>query len=99
MSLRLDTIDLRGRIEELASALSAFVCRPSSLIADLVLVALTTDLVETGLAVHETSGSALPHKGYSNARLAFETAQNLLVLATHENYELAGAIAWVYFES
>jgi hypothetical protein len=51
------------------------------------------------MAVLDTAHSPLPHKAYSNARLAFEGAQNLLVLATHENYEAAGAQAWVYFES
>jgi hypothetical protein len=75
-----------------------FQVRPRSLVADLVLWGLATDLLETGLAVEHTARSALPHKAYANARLAFETAQNLLVLATHEEYEIAGAIAWVYFE-
>ena len=45
------------------------------------------------------ANSALPHKAYSNARLAFEGAQHALVLSTHEDYVGAGALAWVYFES
>ncbi|MBI4165708.1 MAG: hypothetical protein HY508_08255 [Acidobacteria bacterium] len=63
------------------------------------MLALGTDVFECAVAVQDTAGSALPHKGYANARLAFEGAQNLLVLATHEEYEAAGALAWVYFES
>jgi hypothetical protein len=92
-------MELTRQLEQLDSELRTFACRPSSLVADLVLVALATDLLETGLAVREASRTELPHKAYPNARLAFETAQNLLVLATHEHYELAGAVAWVYFES
>lgn len=92
-------MDLVHRLDELKAELEAFACRPSTLISDLVLVALGRDLLETGFAIHQTVGSGLPHKAYSNARLAFETAQNILVLATHENYEVAGAVAWVYFES
>jgi len=92
-------MELTRQLELLDSELKTFLCRPGSLVADLVLVALATDLFETGLAVREASQTDLPHKAYPNARLAFETAQNLLVLATHETYELAGAIAWVYFES
>jgi hypothetical protein len=44
----------------------------------------------------DTSKSGLPHKGFANARLAFEGAQQALVLATHEDYVTAGARAWVF---
>lgn len=92
-------MDLDGRLDELESQLQSFACRTSSIIADLVLIALATDLLETGRAVATSCRSELPHKAYANARLVFETAQNLLVLTTHENYSFAGALAWVYFES
>jgi hypothetical protein len=92
-------MDLANRLDELKAELKAFTCRPSTLISDLVLVALGRDLFETGLAIQQATNSDLPHKAYSNARLAFETAQNILVLATHEDYQAAGAVAWVYFES
>jgi hypothetical protein len=92
-------MQLTRLIDDLNSELRAFSCRPPTLVADFVLAALATDLLETGQAVQETSSSSLPHKAYPNARLAFETAQNLVVLAAHEKYQFAGAVAWVYFES
>ncbi len=93
------SMDLLAHLDKLRAELESFSCRPRTLVPDLVLVALATDLLETGIAVLETAGSRLPHKAFANARLAFETAQNILVLATHEDYALAGCIAWVYFES
>src|SRR5688572_22974332 len=91
-------MDLDARLAELEVELKAFKCRPSTLISDMVLIALTRDLVETGIAIHHILRSDLPHKAYANARLAFETAQNILVLSTHEDYDNAGPLAWVYFE-
>jgi hypothetical protein len=62
------------------------------------MLGLAADVLETAEAVHHTAETGLPHKAFSNARLAFEAAQNLLVLATHEDYQHAGTRAWVYFE-
>jgi hypothetical protein len=85
-------------LKDLEVELGRFHCRPRTLVPDLVLLGLATDVFESAMAVYGTSQSALPHKAYSNARLAFEGAQNLVVLATHEDYERSGARAWVYFE-
>jgi hypothetical protein len=90
---------LSERLAELNAELEIFSCRPKTLVPDLVLLALATDVFESGKAVCHTAESDQPHKAYSNARLAFEGAQQVLVLATHEDYETAGASAWVYFES
>jgi hypothetical protein len=90
---------LTEKLDDLGAELDSFAFRPRTLVSDLVLFALATDVFESAKAVHHTSNSALPHKAYSNARLAFEGAQQSLVLATHEDYETAGALAWVYFES
>ncbi|SRR5258706_2115722 len=76
----------------------AFTCRPRTLAGDMVLFGLGADVLETAKAVLHTATSALPYKAYSNARLTFEGAQILVVLSTHETYELAGTRAWVYFE-
>jgi hypothetical protein len=92
------TMELPDRLEELKSELRAFICRPRTLAGDLVLFGLGADVMETATSVLHTAASALPHKAYSNARLAFEGAQILVVLATHERYELTGSQAWVYFE-
>jgi hypothetical protein len=91
-------MELHRRLEELESELRAFSCRPRTLAGDLVLFGLGVDVMETATSVLHTAASALPHKAYSNARLAFEGAQILVVLATHETYEIAGSRAWVYFE-
>jgi hypothetical protein len=91
-------MQLTNRLEELESELRAFSCRPETLAGDLVLFGLGADVLETATSVLHTAASALPHKAFSNARLAFEGAQILVVLAAHETYELAGPQAWVYFE-
>jgi len=93
------TMELADRLEELGAEIELFVCRPPTLLGDLVLFGLATDVLETAEAVLNTAVSGLPHKAYANARLAFEGAQNLLALSTHEDYPAAGARAWVYFES
>ena len=92
-------MELAKALEELDSELQSFSSRPSTLVPDLVLFALATDVLERGRAVLHMADSALPHKAYSNARLAFDGAQQVLVFATHEDYEAAGAQAWVYFAS
>lgn len=91
-------MELAKAIEDLESELALFSGKPRTLVPDLVLFALATDVLESGRAVLHAVNSSLPHKAYSNARLAFDGAQQVLVLATHENYESSGTLAWVYFE-
>lgn len=91
-------MSLTEQIRELNTELGLFEWRRRTLPADLVLMGLATDVLETGAAIQETAESAAPHKAFANARLAFEAAQQMLVLATHDNYEGAGTDAWVYFE-
>jgi hypothetical protein len=90
---------LAEKLDELGAELNSFPLRPRTLVPDLVLFALATDVLESARAVLDTSDSTLPHKAYSNVRLVFDGAQQTLVLATHEDYETAGALSWVYFES
>jgi hypothetical protein len=92
-------MQLGQRLNEMNSEVEAFACRPRTLTADLVLLGLANDVLETGMAVLNTAASSLPHKAFANARLVFEGAQQLVVLATHESYEISGARAWVYFEA
>jgi len=92
-------MNLATSIDELKRELADFDCRPATLVPDLVMIALATDVLESAIAAQHTVQSPLPHKAYANARLAFDGAQQLLVLSTHEEYEHAGALAWVYFES
>src|SRR4051812_7189331 len=89
---------LPEQIRELNDELDRFEWRIETLPGDLVVLGLATDVLETAAAVQEASESRLPHKAYANSRLAFEAAQNVLVLATHEDYQEAGIKAWVYFE-
>jgi hypothetical protein len=92
-------MELGQSLKELQIEIDLFVCRPATLVLDLVLMALAIDVLESADAAYYTTQSKLPHKAYSNARLAFEGSQQALVLATHENYPGAGARASVYFES
>jgi len=41
--------------------------------------------------------SSLPHRAAPHVRNAFEAAQHALILATEEDYPLAGARVWVYY--
>lgn len=88
-------------LEQLAAfegELAVFRCRPATLVADVVLMGFGRDLAETAHSIEALAAGPHPHKAYPNARLAFELAQNMVVLATHEDYRSAGARAWVYFE-
>jgi hypothetical protein len=75
-------LGLAEKLDELGAELNSFAFRPKTLVSDLVLFALATDVFESAKAVQQTSDSALPHKAFSNTRLAFEGAQQALVLAT-----------------
>jgi hypothetical protein len=86
-------------VEELEKEIDLFRCRPVSLPGDIVLVGLARDVYDTTIAVAHTLTTNLPHKAYANARLVFEAAQSALVLATHEDFSRAGALAWTYYEN
>lgn len=85
-------------LRRLDDALSKFSCAPATLASDLVLLGLAADVADSARAASFIADSPLPHKAYPLARLAFDGAQNALVLATHEDYAIAGARAWAYFE-
>ena len=86
-------------VEDLEKEIDTFSCRPASLPGDIVLVGLARDVYDTAIAVAHTLTTDLPHKAYANARLVFEAAQSALVLATHEDFVRAGALAWTYYEN
>jgi hypothetical protein len=86
-------------VEGLEKEIDMFQCRPSSLPGDIVLLGLARDVYDTVIAVAHTLTTELPHKAYANARLVFEAAQSALVLATHEDFVRAGALAWTYYEN
>jgi len=92
---------LAEKLDELGAELNAFAFQPRTLVSDLVLFALATDVFESVKAVHHTSESTLPHKAYSNARLAFEGAQQALVLARTKTTRLRarGNIEFGYRQS
>ena len=86
-------------IDDLEKEIDAFRCRPATLPGDIVLVGLARDVYDTTIAVAHTLLTDMPHKAYANARLLFEAAQSALVLATHEDFVRAGALAWTYYEN
>ena len=84
-------------LEELRGAIWAFPYAPSTLVPDITLVGFGVDVLESAAAAMELAETDLPHRGFPNARAAFESAQQVLLLSTDENYELAGARAWVHY--
>jgi hypothetical protein len=66
-------------------------------IPDLVLLGFLNEVEENARATSIVGTSDLPHRGFPNARAAFEAAQLALLLVTDPEYDRAGARAWVYY--
>ena len=90
-------MDLEKAIKELQIAQANLKYLPDTLVADIVLMGLTSEVIENALVVDLLAQTPIPHRAFSNARTAFEAAQQATVLATNEDYSLAGARAWIYF--
>jgi hypothetical protein len=73
--------------------------RPSAehLVPDIALLGFLRDVEENAQAVEILAASKLPHRGYPNARAAYEASQRAILLATSPDYDLDGAKAWVYY--
>ncbi|MBW4481428.1 MAG: hypothetical protein KME14_02680 [Tildeniella torsiva UHER 1998/13D] len=89
--------NLQNAIRILHKSQKAFRFSANTLLADIALFGLAFDVLDSAYAVEILSETRLPHRGYPIARTAFEAAQQAMVLATQENYALAGARAWIYF--
>ena len=72
--------------------------RAWTLAPDLALVGLTDDLTDAAETALDLLASARPYRAYMMARVAFEAAQRLLILATTPNYLQLGVRAWVYYQ-
>jgi hypothetical protein len=72
--------------------------RPTArhLVPDIVLLALLRDIEENVQAAEIVSASEVPHRGFPNARAAYEAAQRAVLLAAAPDYDFEGAKAWVY---
>lgn len=91
-------MDLISReLQRLESLQTAFQASGSHLIPDMVLMGFVSEVVESARAVSTLLSANLGHRAFPNARTAFEAMQQLLLLVTDENYDLAGAKAWVFF--
>lgn len=76
---------------------NGFEASGSHLIPDMVLIGFVNDVVECGHSVIVMVKAGLGRRAFSNARTAFEAMQQLLLLVTDDDYDLAGAKAWVFF--
>lgn len=91
-------MDLAEELADLESLLGSFEFRREWLLADLVLLGLCVEAAESAAALGHLLETPLPHRGLPLVRTAFESAQQALVLATHENYAEVGARAWVHYQ-
>ena len=64
---------------------------------DIVLLGFLNEIEENASVTTLIGSSEFPHRGFPNARSAFEAAQLALLLVTDPDYDRAGARAWVYY--
>lgn len=88
---------VRHLIGELEKGIKAFPYVPATLVADMALVGFAIDVVESAEAAVYLSRTNLPRRAFPNIRAAFESAQQVVLLATDNDYEFAGARAWVHY--
>jgi hypothetical protein len=89
--------DIKVLLTELHRTIQTFPYAPRTLVPDLALVGFALDVAESSEAALWLAGTSLPHRAFPNVRAAFESAQQCLLLATDDNYEFAGARAWVHY--
>jgi hypothetical protein len=83
--------------EKLATARGVITVTPRFLLADMALFGLL-DEVEDSIAVAEhLLDTDFAHRAAPHARIAYEAAQQALILATEEDYASAGARVIIYF--
>lgn len=71
--------------------------RGATLVPDLAFLGLVHDAIDAVRAAVLVLESEHPHRAYSLARVVFESAQRLLVLAAADDYLNVGARAWLYY--
>lgn len=91
-------MELADELSDLKALLSAFEFRGDWFLADLVLLGYCVEAEESAEAMELLLSTPQPHRALPLVRTAFESAQQGLVLATHENYGGIGARAWVHYQ-
>jgi hypothetical protein len=72
--------------------------RARTLVPDLALLGLSDDLVDSSEAALEVLAGSHPYRAYMMARVAFEAAQRLLVLATAGDFIRLATRAWLFYQ-
>jgi hypothetical protein len=70
---------------------------PAHLVPDIVLDGFLNELHENAEVAAEIAMGRRPHRAFPNARSAFEAMQLALLLVTSDDYDQAGARAWIYY--
>lgn len=83
--------------DELDNGLALLRLEPAILVADLVLLGFALDTqAQCGASLAQVLAQK-PECALANARVAIESAQQAMVLATHSDYTHARVQGWVYF--
>lgn len=72
--------------------------RATTLPADIALLGLVDDVIDAVGATADLLPGSRPHRALALLRTAFEGAQRVLVLATEDDYVVAGVRAWTYYQ-
>jgi hypothetical protein len=88
---------IRRELRILEALQLGFRASGNHLIPDMVLMGFVSEVVESAHAVIALLAANLGHRAFPNARTAFEAMQQLLLLVTDADYDLAGAKAWIFF--
>lgn len=75
----------------------SFPARAEHFVPDLVLKGLSLDALENAEAVQTLVQTGRGARAFPSARATYEAAQQTLLLATAEEYDWEGSLAWVYF--
>lgn len=89
--------ELERSLSELRAALASYRVSKAHFVPDIALRGLVNDVEENAGVVAALRGHDLRHRAYANARAAGEASQLALLLATADDYDVAGARAWVYY--
>jgi hypothetical protein len=85
------------QLERLSELRVRFAIRIESLPADLTLLGLLDELREAAFSAIQLCHLLEQQAAFPLARLAFEAAQRIIVLATEDDYARVGARAWLYY--
>ncbi len=96
MSSVLQTVT--ARLEHLNVLRKEFAVYAASLPADLALAGLVDALLDAAKAAVQLCNANAPVVAFPLARIVFEAAQRVIVLATADDYVRVGTRAWLYYQ-